>query len=195
MNGSNTAVADQIFDLLVPSSAPPAISALYQPPRSVLDVAGLNASVSGLPAYVLESLHLPIPVTDIPVSPVEASVVVQQESRATTPAEHAIGEFRRWSQLGADWDGEGASAPVQSSLREASAFACLLADERIVEPMLHASGRAGLYFRTAALYADIEFLGDGRAAYYVERNGDKHKGVVNFDKKEMPAVFESLLQT
>jgi hypothetical protein len=115
--------------------------------------------------------------------------------RQTTPAEHVIGELRRWALLAPNWDGEGASAPSVESIREASAFAGLLSDGSVVEPMLHASGRAGLYFRTATLYADIEFLGDGRAAYYVEHAGDKHKGVVNFDSKQMPAVFSALLQT
>ena len=77
----------------------------------------------------------------------------------------------------------------------AAAFAGLLSDGSVVEPMLHASGHAGLYFRTATLYADIEFLGNGRAAYFVECSGDKHKGVVNFDSKQMPPVFSTLLQT
>ena len=120
---------------------------------------------------------------------------IDQSNRETTASEHVIGELRRWSLLDKNWDGEGANAPAVESIREAAAFAGLLSDGSVVEPMLHASGRAGLYFRTATLYADVEFFGDGRAAYFVERNGDKHKGVVNFDSKQMPAVFGTLLQT
>lgn len=182
MNGSTSAIADQIFDLLAPTSRdPPAITSAYQTRRPVFDIAGLGTLAAGPTAYVFQPLQAVV-------------AVAQQESRTTTPAERAIGEFRRWNELAANWDGEGAEAPLQNSLREASAFACLLADARVVDPMLHANGHAGLYFRTAELYADIEFLGDGRAAYYVERNGGKHKGVVNFDSKEMPAVFNTLLK-
>lgn len=195
MTINSSAIADPVFALLSPSRAPPAITALYQESPPQVEVGGFRTSVSWLDTYVVEVLQLPTPTTDMSHGQLDTAVVAQQESRATTPAEHAIGEFRRWSQLAADWDGEGALAPAQNSLHEASAFTCLLSDEREVEPMLHATGRAGLYFRTAALYADLEFFGDGRVAYYIERNGDKHKGVVIFDKKEMPAVFETLLQS
>lgn len=179
--------------------------ALSTAPTAVLDPTGrygriLEAARSGrssrptvLPRNGLQLLHLPTSATEITTDPVEP-VVAQQVSRDTTPREHTIGELRRWSQLSRNWDGEGAAAPNLASLREASNFACLRPADADVEPMLHASGRAGLYFRTATLYADVEFLGDGRAAYYVERNGDKHKGVVNFDSRTMPAVLETLLQ-
>lgn len=191
---TTTAAVAPFFALLIPASAPPPIHTSYQDYRLVSGFAGLVEAAS-MPRSFL-SLQLPIPATEIVKDVAESSVVATLESRVTTPAEHAIGEFRRWKELNSDWDGEGASAPNRTSLHEASAFACLLADDRPVEPMLHASGRAGLYFRTATLYADLEFLGDGRTAYYVERNGGKHKGVVNFDSQEqkMPAVFETLLQ-
>jgi hypothetical protein len=122
-------------------------------------------------------------------------LVLPQSIRETTPIERAVGELRRWVELPDDWDGEGAARPIPNSLREAAAFTRLLPSARLVEPMLHADGRAGLYLRTGTLYADIEFLGDGRAAYYIESNGDKHKGVVSFDSKKMPPVFDALLET
>jgi hypothetical protein len=59
--------------------------------------------------------------------------------------------------------------------------------------MLHVNGHAGLFWRDDALYADLEFLGSGRVAYFIEKNGDKHKGVVNFVAKEMPNLFKALL--
>jgi hypothetical protein len=121
---------------------------------------------------------------------------IEQIGRPTTPREHLIGELRRWRVLQPDWDGEGAKAPVRESLEAAAAFACILSDEvagELPEPMLHASGRAGLFWHNANLYADLEFLADQRVAYYIERDGSKHKGVVTFNSHEMPAVFATLL--
>jgi hypothetical protein len=115
--------------------------------------------------------------------------------RETTPKEHAIGELRRWKFLVAGWDGDQAQAPIPASLQDAITFVRLLADSATAEPMLHATGRAGLFWRENDLYADLEFLGSRRIAYFIERNGDKHKGVVNFDAKEMPAVLEAVLPT
>lgn len=115
--------------------------------------------------------------------------------RATTANEHVIGELRRYRMLDANWDGEGAEAPQHSSLIGAEEFMRLLpADVPAPAPMLHATGRAGLFWERAGLYADVEFLGDGRATYYVERDGGKHKGVVQLRPTKMPAVLESLLR-
>lgn len=114
--------------------------------------------------------------------------------RPTTSQEKLVGELRSWGMLTNNWDGEGAAAPDVSSLKEAVAFIRLL-DEDVTfpEPMLHASGHAGLFWKDENLYADIEFLGARRIAYYIERHGDKHKGVLKFDLQKMPAVFSALL--
>ena len=62
--------------------------------------------------------------------------------------------------------------------------------------MLLGSGHAGLFWKTDSLYADLEFLGDGRIAYFIEHEGvGKHKGVVKFDSEKMPAVFPALLRS
>lgn len=119
---------------------------------------------------------------------------VDEADRPTTSREKLIGELRRWGLLATNWDGEGAASPVASSLKEAVSFVRLLDDVELPEPMLHASGHAGLFWKDDSLYADIEFLGDGRIAYYIERHGDKHKGVLSFDSKKMPAVFPALLR-
>lgn len=98
----------------------------------------------------------------------------------TTDLEHVACDFRRWQLLPANWDGEGASQANPRSIGGAIAFLNLLtATSDMPSPMLHSSGRAGLFFKTAELYADLEFLEDGRMAYYIERNGDKHKGVLD----------------
>lgn len=116
--------------------------------------------------------------------------------RTTTPQEELIGEIRAWALLEENWDGEGAQVPTTASLKDAAFFINLLThDDRLPTPMLHASGRAGLYWNEPGLYADLEFLGDGRVTYYVEKNGeDKHKGVVQVRQGKMPTVFSALLR-
>jgi hypothetical protein len=123
-------------------------------------------------------------------------IQILRAERETTPREQLIGELRRWRMLTANWDGEGALAADKVSSRAAEAFTDLLPDGLLPEPMLHAGGRAGLYWKTDDLYADLEFLDGQRIAYYIERAGDKHKGVVNYDanNEEMPPVLAILLQ-
>lgn len=116
-------------------------------------------------------------------------------SRETTAQETLIGTLRNWSLLDRDWDGEGSAKPTSSSIHEAVAFVRLIAGSKFdePEPMLTASGHAALFWNTGDLYADIEFLGDQRIAYFVKRNSDKHKGVVSFDSENLPTVFQALL--
>ena len=123
----------------------------------------------------------------------DASESAVQLERLTTQHEKLIGEIRSWSLLSADWDGEGALAPSTQSIKDAASFTRLLSDTALPEPMLLASGHIALYKNESDLYADIEFLGDGRIAYFIKRNGDKHKGVLTFDSQKMPAVFPALL--
>jgi hypothetical protein len=114
-------------------------------------------------------------------------------TRATTPKEQLIGELRGWRQLSSRWDGEDAEAPEPQSIDDAVKFARMLGSQADAQPMLHVNGHAGLFWRDDDLYADIEFLGSGRIAYFIEKNGDKHKGMVNFVAKEMPNLFKALL--
>lgn len=115
--------------------------------------------------------------------------------RPTTLREKLVGELRRWGVLAANWDGEGATVPATGSLKEAVSFVRLLGETAALpEPILHGSGHAGLFWKEDRLYVDIEFLGDGRIAYYIERQGDKHKGVVKFDSQRMPALFPTLFE-
>lgn len=116
-------------------------------------------------------------------------------ARPTTPIESLAGEIRQLNSLGPNWDGEGADKPKAQSIKEAVSFIGLLDDQvALPEPMLLGSGNAALYWNEDGVYADIEFLGDGRIAYFIKRNGDKHKGVLTFDSKKMPAVFPALLK-
>src|SRR5579871_4471255 len=112
MNGTTSAFAAQFLALLNPSGAPPAVSTLYQPLCFVYD-AGDQSRMrqSGSTTSVLQNQSLPASASEAS----EPAVVAHQASRNTTPAEHAVGEFRRWSALGSDWDGEGAAAPIQNS--------------------------------------------------------------------------------
>lgn len=115
--------------------------------------------------------------------------------RATSQVEKIVGEFRRWVGLLADWDGEGAVAPNALSLESASDFIRLLPEALAdAEPMLNANGRAGLYWNEGGLYADLEFLGDERIAYFIQRHEDKHKGVTRFNGELVPPVLSILLE-
>ena len=119
----------------------------------------------------------------------------EESARPTTPHEIIIGEIRQWNLLNSDWDGEGAATPNSQSIKEAVSFVRLLDDNiTLPEPMLLGSGHAALYWNEGSLYADIEFLGDGRIAYFIKCNGDKHKGVLSFDSQEMPALFPTLIK-
>lgn len=114
--------------------------------------------------------------------------------RETTHQELLIGELRNWASFDDNWDGEGASRPLSASIHDAVAFARLLdANVREPEPMLLASGHAALFWNEVGLYADLEFVGNNRVAYFVQKNDDKHKGVVTVDPEKMPAVFQALL--
>jgi hypothetical protein len=124
-----------------------------------------------------------------------ADLLATDADRDTTAQEHIIGEFRKWKLLSAGWDGEGAEAPIGHSLDDAVRFTRLLRRNVIAEPMLFANGRAGLFWRDIGLYGDLEFLGNGRIAYFIERSGDKHKGALKFNAKEMPTLFEAVLPT
>ena len=116
--------------------------------------------------------------------------------RETSNAEVAVGELRRWATLAENWDGEGASTPDKASLKSASNFVRLLTLAAMdVAPMLNANGRAGLYWNQGDFYADLEFLGDDRIAYFIEKSSDKHKGIVRFESRAVPPVLSTLLET
>lgn len=115
--------------------------------------------------------------------------------RPTTTREEAIGEIRGWALLAPDWDGDGAAQPALGSIEEAVSFLnALQKNQPVPEPMLHSSGRAGLYWDEGDLYGDLEFAGDGKIVYFVERGGERHKGVAVFDGKKMPLVFSAILR-
>ena len=115
-------------------------------------------------------------------------------TRATSGQENLIAELRSWAIMSEDWDGEGASAPIRSSLLAASDFVCLLTRANTMpEPMLHASGRAGLVWTDGVNYAELEFLPKGEIVYYVTGTTGKHKGVVEFDGRAIPAPILPLI--
>ena len=115
-------------------------------------------------------------------------------TRETSEQEKAIAQLRGWKLYSEDWDGDGASAPINSSLEQASKFVCALKDGAMIpEPMLHQNGKAGLFWSSEVLYGDLEFLENGQIAYYIEKGGDRHKGIVDFNGQEIPAVFSTLL--
>ena len=124
------------------------------------------------------------------------SIRIAEFTRTTTAREQLLGEIRSWALWKADWDGEGAAAPIVDCIKNAVSFIRLLPDNiPLPEPMIHASGHTGLFWGDGGIYADIEFLHNGRIAYYIEQNGDKHKGAINFDSEKLPPVFSVLLES
>ncbi len=118
----------------------------------------------------------------------------QHATRTTSGQEHLISELRSWVKLTENWDGEGASAPINSSLLAASDFVCLLTRASAMpEPMLHASGRAGLVWTDEVNYAELEFLPQGEIVYYVTGATGKHKGIVKFNGRAIPAPILPLI--
>lgn len=116
------------------------------------------------------------------------------KNRQTTEVEKIIGELREWQFLDEDWDGEGARAPINKSIENAVSLMVLIKDSAdMPEPMLHATGTVSLYWDDKNLYADLEFLGDGRIVYFIKNNNDKHKGVLSFDQQKIPDVFSALI--
>lgn len=191
MTISSTASAAKAILSLALCSAPATASDLTElvrnPPRPIL-----KKSSTTLPPVIgggVGSVQLATVAANI-----QSITMRPQGGRATTEVEKVVGDIREWSLLAADWDGEGALIPNARSLRDASLFVRLLGSgSPTPEPMLHADGNAGLFWNTAGIYADIEFLDGGRIAYFVERRGDKHKGVLSFDSKTLPAVLQTLL--
>jgi len=121
-------------------------------------------------------------------------VVESPATRQTTEQEHLIATIRSLERTGENWDGEGAKAPVVTSLRAASNFVCLLPQgAEMPEPLLHASGRAGLSWGSDGYYGELEFLTNGSIAYYFARGEDRHKGVFSMKANAIPAAIAALL--
>jgi len=122
-------------------------------------------------------------------------------SRKTTSAEELIADLRAYRFLSANWDGEGGAKPIGASIEAAVSFAYSLVDGvPAPEPMLHASGNAGLFWNSRELYADIEFSGHGRLSYYIEVPGrESHRGGVSYERGALPsflvAVFGSAFRS
>ena len=125
---------------------------------------------------------------------------IYEVSQWIQPASNKESKLRQklhsYANLEDNWDGEGAAAPIVDCIKNAVSFIRLLPDNiPLPEPMIHASGHTGLFWGDGGIYADIEFLHNGRIAYYIEQNGDKHKGAINFDSEKLPPVFSVLLES
>jgi len=107
-----------------------------------------------------------------------------------------IAEVEGWIELGSNWDGEGAHAPDPSSLRAVQQFVRLMDDAFVLpDAMLLPSGRAGLYWQIETQKADLEFFGDEKISYFVDRSPEgRHRGVVAFDQERIPAVLAAILK-
>lgn len=117
-------------------------------------------------------------------------------TRVTSDHERSIAAIRSWSILEPNWDGEGAVAPSEKSLRVATEFICNL-DRKKLAPveMLHANGRIGLLWdeEEEGLYGEIEFVSDQRIAYFFQTSKGKHKGELEYSGGEISEVFNALI--
>lgn len=158
-------------------------------------------SSSFLPTSVAGGLSLPP--TEIPIqysvdsvgsNPTFLEYVIVAAERETTDVERAVAEMRSWTTWTANWDGEGAVIPNRASLREGTDFLRALAgDVAVPTPLLHPDGMASLFWRAGNYYAELEFQGDGRVAYYVEQGNNRHKGVMAYEGGDVPSLLEPLL--
>lgn len=124
----------------------------------------------------------------------DRTIYAEDIARSTTDVEKVIGELREWALFKNNWDGEGGNAPSVDSIKEAVAFVRLInSNAKIPDPNLLASGHVSLFWNSQNLYAEIEFLGDNRIAYFIKNNEDKHKGIISFGSEKMPALFTTLV--
>jgi hypothetical protein len=179
--GTAATAANFAFALSMPLPTAPLVIEPLEEPASVARVASSRSPL----------LHSQFPLTTVSVNDSNISF----PTRATSPQENIIGELRQWNLLDNNWDGEEAAKPKAQSIAEAVSFVRLLDDNTTLpEPMLLSSGNAALYWNETNLYADIEFLGDNRIAYFIKSNSDKHKGILTFDSKKMPIVLQALIR-
>ena len=123
-----------------------------------------------------------------------ASEVQPHLRRSTTSQEEVAGEIRSWALWPQNWDGEGAAAPLPTSLAAAVSFVRLLdARSPMPEPMLLASGKVAVYWRNDARYAELEFQGDNTLSYFIELVNERHKGLIGFNRDEIPTKLQILL--
>lgn len=119
---------------------------------------------------------------------------IMYPTRVNTATELIVGELREWLLLDSDWDGEGALKPLKDSIAQTVGFVKLLdSTYYFPEPMLHSTGRAGLYWNEDDLYADLEFTGN-KVTYFIKKAGHKYKGAVDFNATVVPPIFQELLQ-
>jgi len=114
------------------------------------------------------------------------------ELSALTEADEIVAELCRFEQLTDDWDGNGAARPIVDSLRQARRFIRALHPRSALPmPALHADGHTALLLRHSDSYAELEFLGDNKIGYYVQRGGREWGDEIYFDGGTLP---EELLQ-
>lgn len=85
-------------------------------------------------------------------------------TRATRPAERAITAVRSLSRYGAGWDGYGAAAPNQASIRDAVEFLSRTQYDREFKTVLGADGSVTLNVGHGDRAAHLTFEGDAEVS-------------------------------
>lgn len=128
------------------------------------------------------------------------SAETEQLVRPTSQVELIVGVLRSWGGHAKNWDHEGAEKPIAASLHNAESLVFALGQIGSTvldhfEPVLHPSGHAGLFWQDSDRYVDLEFLGNGKMAYFIEKGLDRHKGSVVYDSQNTPGILKELLQS
>jgi hypothetical protein len=102
-------------------------------------------------------------------------------------ADAAIAQLLRLEKLEADWDGSEAAKPIDYSLKDARNFVRKLSPDSVIpRATLHADGHAILFMREPDIYAELEFLGNGKIDYFVRRGEQKWSDEFSFDGRSLP---------
>lgn len=95
---------------------------------------------------------------------------------ASSKQNAAKDELRSYGQLGANWDGFGAVAPLRDHISHAIKIIDQLPPGFAVpKPMLSADGEIGLYWDEKHAYADISIEENGLAAIFLKTKGTDKK--------------------
>jgi hypothetical protein len=152
--------------------------------------------LSGRPAQAYVCVVSPVPLpagptikTNMPksVANTMAAAAGHGLNVSASRADAAIARLLRLEKLEADWDGSEAAKPIDYSLKDARNFIRKLSPDSVIpRAALHADGHAILFMREPDIYAELEFLGNGKIGYFVRRGERKWSDEFSFDGRSLP---------
>jgi hypothetical protein len=110
-----------------------------------------------------------------------------------SPADQTIAQLLSFEQLGPDWDGNHAAAPISSSIKGARTFLRALSPEsQIPQPTLHANGNVLLFVNGPDGYAELEFLDDRRIEFFASRDDRQWSEEIQFNGRSLPEGLSAI---